>query len=70
MGLFFRNWHDEGFYEIDEYDTVTKLENSEDIICAKKEGRLYEHDGMGMTYVDKKDEIDLNDVTRRNNKGS
>ena len=57
MGLFFRNWHDEGFYEIDEYDTVTKLEDKEDIIRAKKEGTLYEHDN-----------IDLKDVNRRNNK--
>lgn len=59
MGLFFNNWLDEGFYEKDDYDTFTKLENPEDIADAKKRGVLYENDGIGTTHVNKHDDINI-----------
>lgn len=59
MGMLFRNWLDEGFYEDDGYGDLTKLEDPIEIYRAKKSGSLYHHDGMGVSKVDKYDEIDL-----------
>lgn len=61
MGMLFRNWLDEGYYEEDRYGDLTKLEDPIEIYRAKKGGSLCYHDGMGMSKVDKYDNIDLDD---------
>ena len=52
MGLLFRNWAENGFYEEDSRGDLTRIEDAADIIRAQKEGRLYEHDDAGMTKVE------------------
>jgi hypothetical protein len=58
MSLLFHNWLDKGYYEDDGYG-YTKVEDPERIRELKAEGRLYEHDGMGLCKVNKNDEIRL-----------
>jgi len=57
MGLLFSNWLEEGFYEEDGYGDLTRIKDPDKIHKAKKEGRLFEHDGMGMCKVNEEDEI-------------
>lgn len=52
MSLLFRNLLDEGFYEKDDYGDLTRIDDPDKIIEAKKDGRLYESDGMSTTKVD------------------
>lgn len=59
MGLLFRNWLDEGYYEEDGMGDLTRIEDPDDILRAQKEGTLYENDGMGTTKVPKDANIDL-----------
>ncbi len=59
MGLLFRNWLEEGYYEEDSMGELTKLEDPADILRAQNEGNLYQHDGMGMTKVNDDEIIDL-----------
>jgi len=66
MSLLFSNYLNEGYYELDDYDSFTKLENVSDIIKAQKNGTLYVNDGICTTKVHKEDKLD--DITRRNNK--
>ena len=49
MGLFHRNWLEEGFYEEDSQGDLTKLTDPKEIKDAAKRGKLYEHDGIGMS---------------------
>ena len=35
MSLLFRNWLDEGYYEEDDWDDLTRIEDPEDIRRAK-----------------------------------
>jgi hypothetical protein len=51
MGLLFRNWLEEGFYEEDEMGDLTKIEDPIEISKAARKGNLYEHDGMGMNKI-------------------
>ena len=46
MGLLFRNWLEEGFYEEDDYG-LTKIETEEEIYQARKDGILYYSNGDG-----------------------
>ena len=59
MSLLFRNWLEEGYYEEDGMGELTKVEDPAKIHELLKEGRLYEHDGMGMTKVNENDIITL-----------
>jgi hypothetical protein len=49
MGLLFRNWLEEGYYEEDEMGDLTKIEDPRQIREAANKGTLFHHDGMGMT---------------------
>jgi hypothetical protein len=48
MGILNRNFHEEGFYEEDEYGDLTKLDSLEEIERSAKSGNLYHHDGYSM----------------------
>ena len=61
MSLLFRNWLDEGYYEEDDWDDLTLIEDPEDIRRAKNAGRLYENDGMCTTKVPDDTKLDLNE---------
>ncbi len=49
MGLFFRNWLEEGFYEEDSQGDLTKITDPEVIKEAASNGTLHEHDGISMS---------------------
>lgn len=49
MGILFRNWLEEGYYEEDESGDLTRLTSKSDIKAAAEKGTLYEHDGMGIS---------------------
>ena len=57
MSLLFRNWLDEGYYEDDGYG-YTFIDDPKRIRELHKEGKLYEHDGMGISKVP--DDVNLN----------
>lgn len=57
MGMLFRNWLEEGYYEEDGYGDLTKIDDPNEITTAKKNNRLYHHDGYGMSKVDKYDDL-------------
>jgi hypothetical protein len=58
MGLLFRNWLDEGFYEEDGWGDLYQITEPEDIYRAQKEGTLYHNDGMATTRVNEDQKID------------
>jgi hypothetical protein len=57
MGMLFRNWLEEGFYEEDEMGDLTKIDDPRRIREAANSGKLYHHDGMGMSKSDNPDDI-------------
>jgi len=57
MGLLFRNWLEEGFYEEDGLGDMSKIEDISEILEAHKKGKLYRHDGMGLSLVRDNEEI-------------
>jgi len=57
MGLLFRNWLEEGYYEDDGTGDLTRITEPDDILEAQKNGRLYENDGMSTTKVYEDEEI-------------
>jgi hypothetical protein len=59
MGLLFRNWLDEGYYEEDGMGDLTRIEDPADILRAQKEGTLYHNDGMATTQVYEDEKLDL-----------
>jgi hypothetical protein len=59
MGLLFRNWLEEGYYEEDSWGDLTRIEDSADILRAQKEGKLYQNDGMATTKVGEDEKLDL-----------
>jgi hypothetical protein len=50
---------EEGLYEVDPYDSLTRLTRTGDILRAFSEGRLYVSDGMSLTKVTDLDSIGL-----------
>ena len=60
MGLLFRNWLDEGYYEEDSWGDLTRIEDPDRILEAQKEGKLYQNDGMATTRVGEDEKLDLN----------
>jgi hypothetical protein len=57
MGILFRNWLEEGFYEEDGWGDLTKIDEPRRIREAANSGTLYHHDGMGMSKTDSPEEI-------------
>jgi hypothetical protein len=57
MGMLFRNWLEEGFYEEDEMGDLTRIDEPRQIREAANRGTLYHHDGMGMSKSDNPDDI-------------
>ena len=62
MGLLFRNWLEEGFYEEDSLGDLTRLYKTEDILDAYNNNCLYQHDGLGLSKVN-----NINEVIKNNN---
>ena len=46
MGLLFRNWLDEGYYEEDSWGDLTRIEDPDRILEAQKEGKLYQKEDV------------------------
>lgn len=59
MGLLFRNWLDEGYYEEDGMGDLTRIEDPKEILEAQKQGRLYQNDGMATTKVSEDENISV-----------
>lgn len=59
MSLLFRNWLEEGYYEEDSMGDLTKLDDIEKVIEAKKSGNLYYHDGYSLGKVDDNENLDF-----------
>ena len=59
MSLLFRNWLEEGYYEEDSMGDLTKLDDIEKVIEAKKDGKLYYHDGYSIGKVDDNENLDF-----------
>lgn len=55
MGIFFRNWLDEGFYEEDSMGDLTRIEDWREIKIAEAKGALFVHDGMGLSKATPED---------------
>jgi hypothetical protein len=55
MGMLFRNWLDEGFYEEDSMGDLTRLTDPREIRRAEAEGTLFVHDGMGLSKATPED---------------
>ena len=64
MSMLFRNWLEPGYYEEDEMEDLTRLEDPIEIYRAQKAGKLYENDGMGTSKIHSSD--DLNIVNDKN----
>jgi hypothetical protein len=58
MSILGSNWLPEGYYEDDGYG-YTKVEDPERIRELQREGKLFEHDGMGMGRVENNDELSI-----------
>lgn len=59
MGMHFRNWLEEGYYEEDEFGDLSKIEDPYHIHKIQSEDKLYYHDGLGMTKVSISEDINL-----------
>lgn len=57
MGLFNQHWLDEGYYEDDGYGDMTKITDKDEISRAKKENKLFRHDGYSLNKVEKYEDL-------------
>lgn len=57
MSILGSSWLEEGYYEQDSYGDKTRLTTKEEIKNAFMEGKLYHHDGYGLTKIEDIDQL-------------
>jgi len=59
MGMFFRNLLDEGFYTENDYGTMERITDMNEIIELKNDSKLYKYDGYSLSKINKEDDLIL-----------